>query len=41
MEQQQQWQRLDGSNLNDSIENEVRAVILREKENGYEWKVVI
>jgi len=41
MEQQEQWQRLDGSYINNSIENEVRAAILREKEKGYELKVCI
>ena len=41
MEEQEQWQRLDGSYINNSIENEVRAAILREKEKGYELKVCI
>jgi len=41
MEQQQQWQRLDGTVINGSIEDEVRSAILREKEKGYELKVCI
>ena len=41
MEQQQYWQRLDGTFINGSIEDEVRAAILREKEKGYELKVCI
>ena len=41
MEQQQQWQRLDGTIINGSIEEEVRSDILREKEKGYELKVCI
>jgi len=41
MEQEQQWQRLDGTVINGSIEDEVRSAILREKEKGYELKVCI
>jgi len=41
MDQQQQWQRLDGTVINGSIEDEVRSAILRENEKGYELKVCI
>src|SRR5690349_13502313 len=41
MEQQQQWQRLDGRLIETSIGDEIRAAILREKENGHELKVCI
>lgn len=41
MEHQQQWQRLDGSLIAGSIKDEVKAAILREKDNGHELKVCI
>ena len=41
MEQIQQWRKLSGERINQSIEDEVRAVILREKEAGNDLKVCI
>ena len=41
MEQQKQWRRLDGTRIKTSIEDEVRRVIVREKEAGYQLKVCI
>ena len=41
MEQIQQWRKLSGERINRSIEDEVRAVILREKEAGNDLKVCI
>lgn len=41
MEQQWQWRKLDGSRIRTSIEDEVRRVIIREKEAGYQLKVCI
>jgi predicted RNase H-related nuclease YkuK (DUF458 family) len=41
MEQQRQWRRLDGTRIKSSIEDEVRRVIVREKEAGHQLKVCI
>jgi uncharacterized protein len=41
MEQQQQWRRLDGTRIKRPIEDEVRAVLVREKEMGHTVKVCI
>src|SRR5882757_4653393 len=41
MEQIQQWRKLSGERINRSIEDEVRAAILREKEAGNDLKVCI
>jgi uncharacterized protein len=41
MEQQRQWRRLDGTRIKTSIEDEVRCVIVREKEAGHQLKVCI
>ena len=41
MEQIQQWRKLSGERINRSIEDEVRAVIVREKEAGNDLKVCI
>jgi uncharacterized protein len=41
MEQIQQWRKLSGERINRSIEDEVRTVILREKEAGNDLKVCI
>src|SRR6476660_4088087 len=41
MEQQQQWRKLDGTRIRQSIEDEVRSVIVREKEDGHQLKVCI
>ena len=41
MEQQQQWRKLDGTRIRRAIEDEVRAVIVREKGAGNELKVCI
>ncbi len=41
MEQIQQWRKLSGERIRRSIEDEVRAVIVREKEAGNELKVCI
>src|SRR5687767_6815604 len=41
MEQQQKWRKLDGTRITRSIEDEVRSVIVREKEAGYQLKVCI
>jgi predicted RNase H-related nuclease YkuK (DUF458 family) len=41
MQQQQRWRKLDGTVINRSIHDEVRAVIVREKEAGNELKVCI
>src|SRR5215216_701111 len=40
MERQQQWRKLDGTGIN-PIEDEIRRVIVREKEAGHELKVCI
>ena len=39
--EQQQWRKLDGTRIRTSIEDEVRRVILREKEAGHQLKVCI
>jgi uncharacterized protein len=39
--EQQQWRKLDGARIKSSIEDEVRRVIVREKEAGHELKVCI
>src|SRR6187397_2068243 len=39
--EQQQWRKLDGTRIKSSIEDEVRRVIVREKEMGYKLKVCI
>jgi uncharacterized protein len=39
--EQQQWRKLDGTRIKSSIEDEVRCVIVREKEMGHELKVCI
>jgi predicted RNase H-related nuclease YkuK (DUF458 family) len=41
MEQQKQWRKLDGTRIKTSIEEEVRRVIVREKEAGHQLKVCI
>jgi hypothetical protein len=37
----QRWRRLDGTRIRQPIEEEIRTVLLREKEMGYELKVCI
>ena len=39
--EQQHWRKLDGTRIKRSIEDEVRAVLVREKEMGHELKVCI
>jgi uncharacterized protein len=39
--EQQQWRKLDGTRTKSSIEDEVRRVIVREKEAGHQLKVCI
>jgi len=39
--EQQQWRRLDGTQIKRPIEDEVRAVLVREKEMGHALKVCI
>lgn len=39
--EQQQWRRLDGTQIKKPIEDEVRAVLVREKEMGHTLKVCI
>ena len=39
--EQQQWRKLDGTKIKTSIEDEVRRVIVREKEMGHQLKVCI
>jgi predicted RNase H-related nuclease YkuK (DUF458 family) len=39
--EQQQWRKLDGARIKSSIEDEVRCVIVREKEMGHQLKVCI
>jgi predicted RNase H-related nuclease YkuK (DUF458 family) len=39
--EQQQWRKLDGTIVKSSIEDEVRRVIVREKEMGHQLKVCI
>src|SRR3954463_10521464 len=41
MKQQQRWRKLDGTRISSSIEDEMRTVILREKEMGHDLKVCI
>lgn len=41
MEQQQHWRKLDGTRIARPIEDEVRAVLVREKEMGHTVKVCI
>lgn len=41
MEQQQKWRKLDGTRIKSPIEDELRSVIVREKELGHELKVCI
>ena len=41
MEQKQVWRRLDGTRIMIPIEDELRRVIVREKESGHELKVCI
>ena len=41
MEQQKKWRKLDGTRIKTSIEDEVRQVIVREKEAGHQLKVCI
>jgi predicted RNase H-related nuclease YkuK (DUF458 family) len=41
MEQQQQWRKLNGERIKHPIEDEVRSVLVREKEMGHEMKVCI
>ena len=39
--EQQQWRRLDGRKIKQPIEEEVRQMLMREKESGYDLKVCI
>ena len=41
MEQHQKWRKLDGTRIRIPIEDEVRAVIVKEKESGHHLKVCI
>jgi predicted RNase H-related nuclease YkuK (DUF458 family) len=41
MEQQQHWRKLDGTRITQSIEDEVRAALVREKTMGHTLKVCI
>ena len=41
MEQQQHWRKLNGDRITRPIEDEVRSVLIREKEAGHELKVCI
>ena len=41
MEQQQHWRKLDGTQITRPIEDEVRTVLVREKEMGHTLKVCI
>lgn len=41
MEQQQKWRKLDGTRIKQSLEDEVRSVIVREKDAGHQLKVCI
>ncbi len=41
MEQQKQWRKLSGERIRRPIEDEVRSVMIREKELGYELKACI
>ena len=39
--EQQRWRRLDGRKIKQPIEEEVRQMLMREKESGYDLKVCI
>ena len=41
MEQIQQWRKLDGTRIKRPIDEEIRSVLVREKEMGHELKVCI
>lgn len=41
MEKQQQWRKLDGTRIKRPIEDEIRSVLVREREMGHELKVCI
>lgn len=41
MEQEQLWRKFSGERIRQSIEDEVRAVLVREKEAGHQMKVCI
>jgi len=41
MEKQQQWRKLDGTRIKRPIEEEIRSVLVREREMGHELKVCI
>jgi predicted RNase H-related nuclease YkuK (DUF458 family) len=41
MEKQQQWRKLDGTRIARPLEDEIRSVLVREKEMGHELKVCI
>ena len=41
MEQQQKWRKLNGERIQRPIEDELRSVIVKEKEQGHELKVCI
>jgi len=41
MEQLQKWRRLDGSRIKRDIKDEIRSVLVKEKEAGHEMKVCI
>lgn len=41
MEQEQRWRKLDGTRIKRPIEDEIRNVIVREKEAGHKLKVCI
>src|ERR1700742_822659 len=41
MEKQQQWRKLDGTRIKRPIEDEIRSVLVKEKELGHELKVCI
>src|ERR1043165_1707471 len=41
MEQEQRWRKLDGTRIKRPIEDEIRSVIVREKEAGHQLKVCI
>jgi len=41
MEQLQKWRRLDGSRIQRDLKDEIRSVLVREKEAGHEMKVCI
>ena len=41
MKQEQRWRKLDGTRIRRPIEDEIRSMIVREKEAGHELKVCI